>query len=551
MNPFTAFHRGIRRALRTGRLAVYTWLAGFLFSLLWVIPVGSFLHGNYGRSPLWQAMGDGFSWTWLGDAIFRHGDLPALIVGGLLAMAAGWLLLNVYLNGGLIAGLVPPRRHFLRDCGEHFPRLLRLFLLSLPVYLVAILGAALLAELLRALNPDPVTEWGELWRQWVRWGLLAAALAAVNLVFDLAKIALVRRPDGKAWRALGEVVFNTSMTGYQEVLTDPSYCGQIMTFTCPHIGNVGCNGEDVESGRIWVEGVIIRNLAKLCSNFRAESTLPSYLEASGIMGICGIDTRSLVLHIRTHGAQMGAMACGSDSIGDTLVDIARAHGHLLGKDYVADVSCKKPYSWERGEWMPGQGFSQYDQQRLSTRPHAVALDCGIKRNILNLLTDSGFRVTVAPAFSTAEELLSLCPDALFLSNGPGDPSVLRSIVSEMKKLIGRLPIFGICLGHQILGQVFGGETYKLKFGHRGANHPVKNVLADTIEITSQNHGYAVDAASLPKDVTVSHLNLNDMTVEGLSIPEARTFSVQYHPEASPGPHDPRYLFRQFFEMVVG
>ncbi|HNX96182.1 MAG TPA: hypothetical protein PKK12_00740, partial [Candidatus Aminicenantes bacterium] len=206
MNPFTAFHRGIRRALRTGRLAVYTWLAGFLFSLLWVIPVGSFLHGNYGRSPLWQAMGDGFSWTWLGDAIFRHGDLPALIAGGLLAMTSGWLLLSVYLNGGLIAGLALPRRRFLGDCGEYFPRLLRLFLLSLPVYLIAVLGATLLAELLRALNPDPVTEWGELWRQWARLGLLAAALAVVNLVFDLAKIALVRRQDGKAWRALGEVV---------------------------------------------------------------------------------------------------------------------------------------------------------------------------------------------------------------------------------------------------------------------------------------------------------------------------------------------------------
>jgi len=206
MNPFTAFHRGLRRALRTGRLAVYAWLAGFVFSLLWVIPVGTFLHGNYGRSPLWQAMGDGFSWTWLGDAIFRHGDLPALIAGGLLAMTSGWLLLSVYLNGGLIAGLALPRRRFLGDCGEYFPRLLRLFLLSLPVYLIAVLGATLLAELLRALNPDPVTEWGELWRQWARLGLLAAALAVVNLVFDLAKIALVRRPDGKAWRALGEAV---------------------------------------------------------------------------------------------------------------------------------------------------------------------------------------------------------------------------------------------------------------------------------------------------------------------------------------------------------
>lgn len=350
---------------------------------------------------------------------------------------------------------------------------------------------------------------------------------------------------------IGEVVFNTSMTGYQEILTDPSYCGQIMTFTCPHIGNVGCNTEDVESSRIWVEGLIIRNLSKATSNFRAEVSLSAYLESKGIMGVCGIDTRAVVMHLRDFGAQMGAIACGGDNIADDLVDVARANKHLLGKDYVADVSCSKPYSWQQGEWILGQGHEKFNQQRLSTRPHVVALDCGIKQNILNLLTTCGFRVTVAPAFATAEEVLALCPDSLFLSNGPGDPAVLQSIVREVKKLVGRFPIFGICLGHQILGQVFGGETYKLKFGHRGANHPVKNLLTDTIEITSQNHGYAVDAESLPKDVTVSHLNLNDMTVEGLSIPEAKTFSVQYHPEASPGPHDARYLFRKFFEMVVG
>ncbi len=350
---------------------------------------------------------------------------------------------------------------------------------------------------------------------------------------------------------IGEVVFNTAMDGYQEILTDPSYCGQIMTFTCPHIGNAGCNGEDVESSRIWVEGLIIRNLSRLTSNFRAETSLPAYLESKGIMGVCGIDTRSLVMHLREFGAQMGAVACGSDNIADDLVDIARSNAHLLGKDYVAEVSCRESYHWQQGEWIAGQGFQKFNQQRLSTRPHVVALDCGIKQNILNLLTASGFRVTVAPAFSTSQEIIALCPDALFVSNGPGDPAVLQNIVGEIKKLTGRFPVFGICLGHQILGQVFGGRTYKLKFGHRGANHPVKNLLTDTIEITSQNHGYAVDAASLPKDVTVSHLSLNDMTVEGLSIPEAKTFSVQYHPEASPGPHDARYLFRKFFEMVVG
>lgn len=350
---------------------------------------------------------------------------------------------------------------------------------------------------------------------------------------------------------IGEVVFNTSMTGYQEILTDPSYAGQIMTFTCPHIGNVGCNSEDVESTRVWVEGVIIRDLSKTVSNFRSEISLSHYLEERRIMGVCGIDTRSLVIRLRDEGAQMGAIACGGDHIIDDLVDIARANKHLLGKDYVAEVSCKRPYSWEQGGWTLDDGYKLYNQQRLSTRPHVVALDCGIKQNILRLLVDSGFRVTVVPAFTTAEEILSLCADAFFLSNGPGDPSVLKSIVSETKKLVGRFPIFGICLGHQILGQVFGGSTYKLKFGHRGANHPVKNLLTGIIEITSQNHGYAVDSKSLPSDVTMSHVNLNDMTVEGLHIPEAKTFSVQYHPEASPGPHDARYLLRQFFEMVVG
>lgn len=351
--------------------------------------------------------------------------------------------------------------------------------------------------------------------------------------------------------SLGEVVFNTSMYGYQEILTDPSYAGQIITFTYPHIGNVGCNDEDNESDRVHVQGMIIRELSKVTSNFRSRRSLSEYLRAAGVMGLYGIDTRELVTHIRTHGAQMGAMASGERINSDELVDMARAAGSMEGKDYVKQVSCKKPYVWDELPWSLNHGGGRrLSQEKLVSRPHVVAVDCGIKRHILRLLLDTGFRVTVVPATSTSHDILALKPDGLFLSNGPGDPATLEYVVQPVKELLGQVPMFGICLGHQVLAQAVGGTTYKLKFGHRGGNHPVKDFTTNKVEITVQNHGFAVGPATLPQGVEVTHLNLNDQTIEGLEVPEAEAFSVQYHPEAAPGPHDARYLFQRFFDSVV-
>jgi len=354
--------------------------------------------------------------------------------------------------------------------------------------------------------------------------------------------------DGPAW---GEVVFNTSMYGYQEILTDPSYHRQMLCFTYPHIGNVGCNAEDMESAKVQVSGVVIKNLSKVSSNFRAEQDLDAFLRGAGVMGLCGVDTRSLVQHTRDAGAQMGAMACGDDVDADELVDFARSKGTLNGEDLVQFVTCREPYSWEELPWTLGEGCKRLSQNSLWPRPHVVALDCGVKYSILRLLLQSGFRVTVVPASCGVEQIMALSPDALFISNGPGDPAALGGIVAVVKQLLGRLPIFGICLGHQILAQALGGRTFKLKFGHRGGNHPVMDMKTEAVEITVQNHGYAVDADSMPKDVVISHLNLNDRTVEGLEVAEQKVFCIQDHPEASPGPHDARYLFTRFFESVVG
>lgn len=353
---------------------------------------------------------------------------------------------------------------------------------------------------------------------------------------------------------IGEMVFNTSLYGYQEILTDPSYAGQIMNFTAPQIGNVGCNPDDDESLEVHVEGLVVRQLSTIVSNFRSQQSLPDYLSERDIMGVTGIDTRAIVSHLRDNGAQMGVMACGDGIDAQELVAQAKAAGSMEGKEYVQQVSCKELYSWNEPTWKLSQDGSSsrtvLTEEELCARPHVVALDCGVKHNILRLLVDVGFRVTVMPATSSAAAILAQRPDGLFLSNGPGDPATLGFIVSTVKELVGKFPIFGICLGHQILGQVFGGKTYKLKFGHRGGNHPVMDLETKRVEITVQNHGFAVDAASLPSSVKVSHINLNDQTVEGIAIPDKKIFSVQYHPEASPGPHDSRYLFRRFFESVV-
>ncbi len=350
--------------------------------------------------------------------------------------------------------------------------------------------------------------------------------------------------------AVGEVVFNTSLYGYQEILTDPSYAGQLMTFTAPHIGNVGCNEEDNESDSVHTEGLICRELSPIVSNFRGTESLEQYLVARNKMGISGVDTRFITTMLRDKGAQMGAIAFGDAGIVDTLVDRARAAGSMEGKDYVKAVACKESYSWNSGAWDLGQGYQTFTEERLSSRPHVVAIDCGIKRNILRLLVQAGFRVSVMPAGVTAEQITQARPDALFLSNGPGDPATLDYVVKPVSELLGRFPIFGICLGHQILGRVLGGKTYKLKFGHRGGNHPVMHLPTGKIDITVQNHGFAVHADKLSHGAIVSHINLNDQTVEGLEVPSARAFSVQYHPESSPGPHDAIHLFTKFYEMVV-
>ncbi len=346
----------------------------------------------------------------------------------------------------------------------------------------------------------------------------------------------------------GEVVFNTSMTGYQEILTDPSYAFQMLTFTYPHIGNVGVNDEDIESAKIQAAGVIVRALPEEESNYRATASFSHYLERNNIVGIGGIDTRSLVLHLRTVGALMGVIETGEKKSAE-LVEKAKALPSMEGLNLVKDVSTKEPYSWTEGVWELGKGYRAYTQTELQSRPHVVAVDCGIKYNILRLLVDQGFRVTVVPATFSAEEILALKPNGIFLSNGPGDPAAVTYVIQLVRELLGKKPLFGICLGHQMLGLAAGGNTFKLKFGHRGGNHPVRNELTGKVEITTQNHGFAVDPQSLPSSVKVTHLNLNDQTVEGLSLKEAGAFSIQYHPESSPGPHDARYLFSEFKQLV--
>ncbi|MCR4403172.1 MAG: glutamine-hydrolyzing carbamoyl-phosphate synthase small subunit [Firmicutes bacterium] len=373
--------------------------------------------------------------------------------------------------------------------------------------------------------------------------------------------------EGKAFagsgEAYGEVVFNTSMSGYQEIITDPSYKGQIVTFTYPLIGNYGANEADSESARPQVEAVIVREYSRFPSNWRATRTLVDYLDTNGVLGIEDVDTRALTRHVREAGAMRGVVST-TDLDRESLLRKVRAHPGLVGQDMVRRVTCAQEYTWNAsGEW------------------RVVAFDFGIKRSILRMLEEAGCQVTVVPAYTPAKEVLAKDPDGVFLSNGPGDPAGVPGVVREVGRLIGRKPVFGICLGHQILGLALGLSTFKLKFGHRGANHPVKNLHTGRVEITSQNHGFcvcvdAVESVSsrhadrtppgtaplepgspgaVPRDVMdtfrVTHVNLNDGTVEGMEVPGLMCFSVQYHPEASPGPHDSRYLFERFVHMMAG
>jgi carbamoyl-phosphate synthase small subunit len=356
------------------------------------------------------------------------------------------------------------------------------------------------------------------------------------------------RAFGAIGETVGEVVFNTAMTGYQEVLTDPSYKGQIVCMTYPEIGNVGINADDAESSGVHVEGFVVKDYRPRPSNWRSEMALGEYLEQAGVPGIEGIDTRALVRHIRTHGAQEAVISSVTLDP-DALVARAKASPGLVGRDLVKEVTCAEPYDWDLGDWELEGGYRRPTKEELRDAPLIVALDYGIKRNILHRLVASGFRVRVMPAAASAADILAPNPDGVFLSNGPADPAALPYASEAVRGVLGRKPIFGICLGHQILGLALGGRTYKLGFGHHGANHPVMDLRTRKVEITSQNHGFAVDADSLAGRAELSHLNLNDKTVEGLRGVGVPFFSVQYHPEASPGPHDAGYLFARFRRLV--
>jgi len=350
---------------------------------------------------------------------------------------------------------------------------------------------------------------------------------------------------GAEAEAAGEIVFNTSMTGYQEILTDPSYCGQLVAMTYPEIGNVGVNLEDVESTRPFVEGFIVKEYWDMPSNWRARKSLHEYLAEHGIPGIQGIDTRALVRRIRERGAVNGVLSTTTPDR-DDLVDKARRVPSMIGRNLVDEVTCRESYDWTEGHWKLGAG---YEQAHREDGNFVVAYDYGIKRNILRNLVNVGCRVRVVPASTPADDVLALNPDGIFLSNGPGDPDAVPYARDIIRRLIGKRPIFGICLGHQILGLALGGSTYKLKFGHHGGNQPVMDLSTGKVEITAQNHGFAVDVESLRGVAELTHVNLNDQTVEGLAHRELPLFSVQYHPESSPGPHDASYLFSRFVELM--
>jgi carbamoyl-phosphate synthase small subunit len=355
---------------------------------------------------------------------------------------------------------------------------------------------------------------------------------------------------GAVGEAAGEIVFNTSMTGYQEILTDPSYEGQLVVMTYPQIGNVGVNREDVESRRPFVRGFVVREYRDAPSSWRAEQSLGAYLAHWGIPGIEGIDTRALVRHLRDHGAQEAVLS-SSDLDAERLVRRAQDTPSLVGRDLVREVTCSEPYGWEEGPWKPGGYVTADEIAAIRGRApwKVVAYDFGIKWNILRNLVGVGCQVRVVPASTPAHEVLALNPDGVFLSNGPGDPDAVAGAPENVAQLLGRVPVFGICLGHQILGLALGGRTSKLKFGHHGGNQPVQDLTTGKVEITAQNHGFVVDMDSLGDRAEVTHVNLNDRTVEGLAVKGQPTFAVQYHPEASPGPHDARYLFRRFVEMM--
>ncbi len=356
---------------------------------------------------------------------------------------------------------------------------------------------------------------------------------------------------GARGQSVGEVVFNTAMTGYQEILTDPSYRRQLVTLTYPHIGNTGTNDEDEESGAVQAAGLIIRDLPLLASNFRRRETLSEYLERSGVVGIADIDTRRLTRLLREKGAQNGCLIAGEDVDEQGGLALATAFPGLKGMDLAREAGVNSTYRWTQGTWSLEQGLLEplaWDDERL--RHHVVAYDFGIKRNILRLLVDQGCRVTVVPPQTPVAEVLALAPDGVFLSNGPGDPEPCGYAIEAIRELLAQeMPLFGICLGHQLLGLAFGAQSVKMKFGHHGANHPVQDLATGQVVISSQNHGFAIDEQSLPAEVEATHRSLFDGSLQGLRHREHPAFSFQGHPEASPGPHDLRPLFAQFIHLM--
>ncbi len=368
------------------------------------------------------------------------------------------------------------------------------------------------------------------------------------------KPAILALADGSVFRGysigaegigVGEVVFNTAMTGYQEILTDPSYYRQIVTLTYPHIGNVGTNPEDAESARVHATGLVIRDLPVQASNFRMTQTLSDYLQAQGVTAIAGVDTRRLTRLLRQKGAQNGCIMAGHVDEAEALAR-ARACPSMAGLDLAREVSCSEPYVWTEGEWVLGQGF----QTPAETPLHVVAYDFGIKRNILRMLVGRGCRVTVVPARTPASEVLALRPDGVFLSNGPGDPEPCDYAIRAIQEILAaRVPVYGICLGHQLLALASGAKTRKMKFGHHGANHPVQDLDSGRVLITSQNHGFTVDAATLPDNLRITHVSLFDGSLQGIARTDVPAFSFQGHPEASPGPHDASDLFDRFVRLM--
>jgi carbamoyl-phosphate synthase small subunit len=369
--------------------------------------------------------------------------------------------------------------------------------------------------------------------------------------------------DGSVWRGqacgapgtrLGEVVFNTSLTGYQEILTDPSYAGQIVVMTAPQIGNTGINTEDDEARQAFLSGFIVRDLSPRVSNWRATAPLDEWLADQGCPAISGIDTRALTRRLREHGTLRGLVTTDPDPADADLIEQMRAWPGLDGIDMAQTVTCAAPYVWDQAtdtNWEFRRGVLQYAPTTGSEVPfHVVALDFGIKRNILRRLVTSGCRVTVVPAQTSADEVLALNPDGVLLSNGPGDPAAVPYAVDAVRALLGKVPVFGICLGHQIMGQAFGGRTYRLKFGHHGGNQPVKHLPTGRVEISAHNHNFAVDPDSLPPEIEVTHVNLNDGCNEGMRHRTLPALSIQYHPEAAPGPHDADPLFTEFVAMMA-